>query len=215
MQTSANTTDQPTERKCIRCEEPIELGRMCRGCVSELNKGYATVPKFYRENQHLPIAKDESSRVTAEKPFLTFLGAAGTGKSLSAARTSKALCQRDWYAMYWQNCAELLLEIRATFKDGCRDTEAEVVKRIVSKPLLVLDDLAAEKVSDYSVSTLYIIINSRGERALPTIITSNLSLRQIAEQLGSRIADRLQRYGDVVYATDAAHGVRLVPEPMA
>ena len=90
------------------------------------------------------------------------------------------------------------MEIRATFRDKCDRTEEYIIQEISRVPLLVLDDLAAEKVSDYSVSTLYIILNRRGEQDKPTIITSNLSIKEIAETMGDRIANRLVRYGKVV-----------------
>jgi DNA replication protein DnaC len=91
-----------------------------------------------------------------------------------------------------------MMEIRATFSDKTDRTEQDIIQNTSRVPLLILDDLAAEKVSDYSVSTLYIILNRRGEQGKPTIITSNLTIRDVAEQMGDRIANRLVRYGKVI-----------------
>ena len=57
--------------------------------------------------------------------------------------------------------------------------------------LLFLDDLGAEKATDWALETLFTIINDRYERMLPTVYTSNLSLQQLSETLGDRIASRI------------------------
>jgi len=57
--------------------------------------------------------------------------------------------------------------------------------------LLFLDDLGAEKVTDWALETLFTLINDRYERMLPTVYTSNLDPRQLSENLGDRIASRI------------------------
>ncbi len=57
--------------------------------------------------------------------------------------------------------------------------------------LLILDDLGAEKVTDYVLQELYRIIAKREVWGYPTIVTSNLTLDQIAEKFSDRIASRL------------------------
>jgi DNA replication protein DnaC len=64
---------------------------------------------------------------------------------------------------------------------------------------LVLDDIGAEKTSEWALTQLYLIINYRYEQLLPTIITSNKSLKELAEFLGDdRITSRIRRMGEVV-----------------
>ena len=94
------------------------------------------------------------------------------------------------------------MRIRATFKDHSSEDEKDVMRAMMKAELLILDDLAAEKTSDFSISTLYVIVNTRGEFGRKTVFTSNLTLRQISEQLGSRLADRLARYGSVITLKD-------------
>jgi DNA replication protein DnaC len=56
---------------------------------------------------------------------------------------------------------------------------------------LCLDDLGAEKTTEYAITTLYLIIDRRIRNEMQTIITTNLSLDEIEATLGARIASRL------------------------
>lgn len=66
------------------------------------------------------------------------------------------------------------------------------------KGLLFLDDLGAEKMSEWVAEQFYLILNFRYEEKLPTIITSNYSLGELSERLGDRIASRIAEMCDVV-----------------
>lgn len=114
-------------------------------------------------------------------------GNTGTGKThiaIGIYRESKVEAQ-------FITAPELLLEIRSSFKEGSVLDEAVLVKQYASYPLLVLDDLGAEKTSEYSIATLYLILDRRIRYARQTIITSNLSTKEIEETLGARIASRI------------------------
>jgi len=88
---------------------------------------------------------------------------------------------------------ELLLEIRDTFRKsgGEGDSEKDIVDRYSSCPLLVLDDLGVEKQTDWSMQTLYTLIDRRYREEMRTIITSNLSLDQLSERVDDRISSRI------------------------
>lgn len=84
---------------------------------------------------------------------------------------------------------DLLLTIRSVF--SLQKCEEEIVDKYSNTPLLVLDDLGAEKTTDFSLQTLYIILNRRYNEQLQTIITSNLTLDEVKDRLGDRIASRI------------------------
>lgn len=58
-------------------------------------------------------------------------------------------------------------------------------------PLLFLDDLGAEAVRDWSASMLYEVIEGRYRNGAPTIITSNLTKREMRDAVGDRIVSRV------------------------
>lgn len=85
----------------------------------------------------------------------------------------------------------LLLEIRDSFKDGAERSEKEIVDYYSEVPFLILDDLGSEKSTEFSITTLYIIIDRRDSNMMDTVITTNLSLQEIEYKLSARIASRL------------------------
>jgi DNA replication protein DnaC len=99
-------------------------------------------------------------------------------------------CYQDKTKTLFVTVPELLLEIRQTFNNP-NLSEAKVVDKYSNVSLLVLDDLGAEKTTDWSESALYIIIDRRNREEMWTIVTSNLELKDIERYLGARIASRL------------------------
>ena len=86
---------------------------------------------------------------------------------------------------------DLLLEIREAFGDKSDKSEADIVKKYATVDYLVLDDLGAEKTTEWSITTLYTIIDQRYRQELPTIVTTNLTIDEIGTQISERIASRL------------------------
>ncbi len=97
--------------------------------------------------------------------------------------------------------AELLLEIKESWRreeNLMAESEKDLLDRYAQTPLLVLDDLGAEKISDWSRQTFYLLIDRRYREIKQTIITSNLTHDQLAGQLDDRIASRICEMGVVI-----------------
>ena len=80
------------------------------------------------------------------------------------------------------NVVDLLAKIKEDFS-----LEAEYIRRISEAEWLVLDDLGTEKVTEWSNGILYSILNKRTK----TIITTNLSPRDIMGTYGKRVYSRI------------------------
>jgi DNA replication protein DnaC len=91
---------------------------------------------------------------------------------------------------------ELFLKLRDTFSKDSPLDESGILAGYVNVPLLLLDDLGAEKVSDYVKQTLYLLINKRYGDCRDTFITSNLSLEEIGHSYGDRLASRIAGKGE-------------------
>lgn len=140
----------------------------------------------------------KAAQAYAEKPDgnLVFIGGTGTGKTHLACAIVRELARTGKPDVLVKSVPDLLLEIRRTFDrrtDGDHEgeTEADVTDRYSSYRFLVLDDLGAEKVSEYSTSALYLIIDRRIRDAIPTIVTTNLTLEEIERKIDARLASRL------------------------
>ncbi len=86
---------------------------------------------------------------------------------------------------------DLLLEIRECFGGRMGESESGLIEKYAGKRCLILDDLGAEKTSEWSMQTLYSIIDRRYREMRQTLITSNLALDEISEKIGDRIASRI------------------------
>ncbi len=133
---------------------------------------------------------------------ILFTGKTGCGKTHLAVSIVRELIKKAWEQdIRFTTAPELLLEIRATFKPNARkfndsgqceaDTEQEVLDKYSKCGLLILDDLGSEKVSDFTIQSLYLVIDRRNRDLRPTIITTNLSLEEIETQIDARMASRL------------------------
>jgi DNA replication protein DnaC len=85
---------------------------------------------------------------------------------------------------------ELLRAIRKGFNQPNDDSD-KLVKLTEEAQLLVLDDLGAEKPSDWVREQLYVIINRRYENMLPTIITTNCTTKELIDKIGQRTVSRI------------------------
>ncbi len=122
---------------------------------------------------------------------IVLIGKTGSGKThlaISIFREAKVSDARNGYFI---TVPELLLKIRSAFTPGSTETEEDLIKRFAGYEILVLDDLGAEKTTEWSITTLYLILDRRNREMKRTIVTTNLTLQDIENTLGARIASRL------------------------
>jgi DNA replication protein DnaC len=94
---------------------------------------------------------------------------------------------------------EMAMRIRASMNSKTSETEETILKKYGKIRNLFLDDIGAEKSSDYMQSILFLLIEMRNTgRKRRTIITSNLSLNMLAQQHGERVASRIAEMCEVV-----------------
>ena len=86
------------------------------------------------------------------------------------------------------NCGQLMFYAR----DARRGNE--FFDEAVKMRGIILDDLGLGKRSDFIPDIIYLIIDERISRNKPTIVTSNLSIAEIAEQIDDRLASRLASF---------------------
>lgn len=111
----------------------------------------------------------------------------GTGKSHLAMAIANAVNGRGG-SVYFATTPDLMDDLKATFDGGDDESYAARFERIRSAGLLVLDDIGAEKKSDFNAEKLFQIINHRYNRALPTVVTAN-RFDTLDGRLRSRLSD--------------------------
>lgn len=121
---------------------------------------------------------------------LLFLGGVGSGKTFLAAACANALIDRGDEVKFIV-VPDFLDEIRDSFQQSSEVKEGDLMQEVKNVPILILDDLGAHNYTDWSIKTLFAILNYRVNYEKPTIVTTNLESQQIEELLGSRVHSRL------------------------
>jgi len=119
---------------------------------------------------------------------LLISGAVGTGKTHLAAAILKHAFGIGLSAGL-VSVPKLLEEIKDRFKDG---TSRSLADKVTCKFFLVLDDLGAEQGTVWAQKELYLLINTRYEAKLPTVVTTNCDAGELVQQIGERTTDRLR-----------------------
>jgi DNA replication protein DnaC len=122
---------------------------------------------------------------------LWLMGDVGTGKTSLAMLASKAaLEQGRSVAIY--SLPRLLARIRRTYDaDVGEQSYLEFFERLTAVDLLHLDDLGAEKRTDWVLEQLYSLIDERYESQRSIVVTTNLDQSRLEEQIGARTVSRL------------------------
>jgi DNA replication protein DnaC len=122
---------------------------------------------------------------------LWFYGDVGTGKTSLAMIVSKA-AQEAGASVAIYSVPRLLAEIKDTFDSQSGHSYMQLFRRLCSVDLLHLDDLGAERSTDWVLEQLYSIVNERWQERRAIVLTTNLhDLDELREQLGARTVSRL------------------------
>lgn len=119
---------------------------------------------------------------------LLLYGTVGTGKTYAACEVANALVDKG-YPVLVTNFARLTNTIQGMFEG-----KQEYIDSLNRFQLLVIDDLGAERKSEFMQEMVYNIIDSRYRSGLPLIITTNLTIDEIKKpsDIGNtRIYDRI------------------------
>jgi DNA replication protein DnaC len=122
---------------------------------------------------------------------LLMIGPVGSGKSHLAASILREVVAKGYSGLFY-NSPDLLRDIRATFNNEPGGiSEDELLEEITMVDLLVLDDVGAEKISEFVLDRFYLIVNKRYEECKPLIVTTNLDEETLRNRLGERVVSRL------------------------
>lgn len=126
-------------------------------------------------------------------------GPVGTGKTYAAYALHKTILANGFTSKIG-NSAGILQDIRDDFRYASRDPyyRNKFDDWVEYTGVLIIDDLGAEKPSEWALETFYTMINTRYENKRITIFTSNYSVEEIAGRLGDRIASRMVEMCEVI-----------------
>jgi DNA replication protein DnaC len=211
----------------VKSDSGLWVSRPCECQDSEREKGRllaARIPKGYWDctldayDTEFPGADPsqrwalKTSRTFVERypadtngKGLLFIGSLGTGKTHLAVGVLRRLIQERGARGIFCDYGALIKQVQQSFDPRSGTSEAGVLDPILTTEILVLDDLGAQKPSDWIWDNIALILNTRYNNQLTTIITTNyadlpaaaVSLSDLEKSareqtLGDRIGERMR-----------------------
>lgn len=114
------------------------------------------------------------------RPGVGLYGPVGAGKSHIAAAIGNAAVMAERRTIMLTT-TQLVLRLRATFSTS-DESEYTLIQRLVHTPVLIVDDLGKEQITEWSAQNLFDFFNERWNLGLPVVVVANLSPGQLKQQ---------------------------------
>ena len=127
-------------------------------------------------------------------PNLLFRGGTGLGKTFLSACIARVVSQRGHSVVYDTAVSALGAFESQRFARSSQEADQaeEKVRRLLDSELVILDDLGTEMATEFTKSALYTLVNTRLIQGGKTIISTNLSSKDLARRYTPQIVSRLE-----------------------
>jgi DNA replication protein DnaC len=198
-------------RRVVRCDcwrERVGRERLADAKVPTRYR-HCTLDTFLTYNESLETAIAKTRRLIQAFPVLDrglfFEGPPGVGKTHLAVAALKQIIEAAAIRGLFYDTRDLLRLIRSTYDPSIRTTELQILRPVMTADLLVLDDLGAEKTSEWVEETMNLIVNTRYSERRLTLFTSNYQdipddtePNSLLSRIGFRMRSRLHEMCEFV-----------------
>lgn len=122
---------------------------------------------------------------------LLYIGPPGGGKTHLAVSVLRELIELYGVRGRFVDFTTLLHQIQATFHQQSTESKASILAPVIRADVLVLDELGAQKPTEWAMENLYLIMNTRYTAGRPTIFTTNYRLEPAGDRNKSDGAELL------------------------
>lgn len=165
-----------TEIKHLDASEVFSLGsKYYNACLS----------KWRADNGHKELI---SRWISKPKNMLVLLGEPGTGKTYFCCAVANYFMELK-KEVFYINMRRFIDRLYKSIAD--KGNQFDAIQKITSKEILIFDDLGSTTNTDWQKEVLLDLIDIRYSNEKPTIFTSNLSFKNMEDQLDKRIERRL------------------------
>lgn len=171
---------------------------------AEFNKIPEVIQKVIQENvkevekYNFYRPQEEATKTKIITKGLFLFGNTGSGKTY----TLHAVKNRIGFKNV-ENWVELLFELKGKF--NIKDGVTTLIDSLTESQYIFLDDVGAEKQSEWSQEMLYLIINRAYNYEKTLFITTNLDEKEFQDKYGDRIFDRIQEICSVIKMPKVNH----------
>ena len=140
----------------------------------------------------------------ADGRSLILSGNVGTGKTHLASSIVQSVIRKHGAEALLVSVSELVRVAKGTMSKGATYTDRDVIEELAHVDLLVIDEIGAQKGSDYELGLMHEVIDRRYQLVVPTVVVSNLPVDKGADAplgtdikgfIGPRALDRLRQNG--------------------
>lgn len=177
----------------------VRVGRLISEARIPKRYEHCDLESYLPQNESQKKAKLYVQRFLDKYPQidvgLLFLGTCGVGKTHLAVALLKQVIMEKGDGGLFYDFRDLLREIQASWNSVSQTSELEVLRPVLEAKVLVLDELGANKPTEWVRDTIAHIINCRYNEEKLTIFTSNYldkPAKQGEENLTDRIGMRLR-----------------------
>ena len=143
---------------------------------------------------------DAFAEMMTKNQGLLFYGSAGTGKTFAAACIANALLEQK-VPVVMTSFVKLLSTVQ-----GFQQDDEKLIAHLNRAQLLIIDDLGAERSTDFALEKVYGIVDSRYRAQLPVIFTTNLSLKEMKDAVDMRYVRIYDRIFELCYPLEFQGG---------
>lgn len=148
-------------------------------------------PDCYKKMvENLEFCKEYAENFSLNSESLFLVGQTGIGKTHISLAIAKEVSAKG-YTVAYGSLLNYMRNIEKEHFNRSANTETDTLQVLINSDLLILDDLGSEFQTNFSEAALYNILNSRINLGLPTIISSNLSGKDLQQKYNDRIVSRL------------------------
>lgn len=168
-----------------KCKETLKVKETQKKIIVAIDR---IIPLKFR-----PLETDrraELSRYYNQSLFIA--GEIGSGKTVFMCSMLKKYIKEQKRKCKFISFPKWIMRLQSMFRNNGGASPFEEAEDIASfQGILAIDDLGAEKLTEYVRQIIYFIINEREQQELLTLITSNFSLEEIDELIDPRISSRI------------------------
>lgn len=130
-----------------------------------------------------------SAEFKQDSQSLLFFGKTGLGKTHLSLAIANSVIEKGYNVVY----GPISRIIGGIEREHFSNNERTTLNNIINCDLLILDDLGTEFTTQFVVSSIFDIINSRILNKKPTIINTNLGFDELKQKYSDRVVSRISK----------------------